>query len=265
MKEPLYVIDTYPRKDFLLSSIFKDLITAIEWSEFVNLPVKSHLLTGFKGQGCHSFFSDNQLVTPTSYKQSGEIFDFLSVENGYLIPDLLLRNGFKSIYTAKNLNPEYNKTIYLNGPNKFTYFVILIFFQMGFNHFKIFNSQKIEDIEFNLNKIQNIFLGIDLSFVDLQDMVMLKPDGEVFVSTCAIQNDQAELINNISYFNFLKQNAFVVDLFSESNPWMSEEARATSLTYVPTQTVYALAEWEMARRFNISTQKMHLKEYLQCL
>lgn len=173
----------------------------------------------------------------------------------------LMRDGFSTLFAYKKLDLMPSRTVYVTGWGPMTQFMILLFFERGYRHFKIIQTHDAEAAASSIEKLNQFFFGAEFTTMDLPEMVLLKPEGGALICAHPCGEASDEVKQALSYFNFLNSQAVIVDLYSASNQWLSQEAKATDLPYVTEGDLHQISEWLFLKSYR--DYKAPLSEYIK--
>jgi hypothetical protein len=182
-------------------------------------------------------------------EQLSKRVDCLIKENSIWVSRSLMRAGAAALFTYFDIAYLPHKWVYVFGNIELCQPVIALLFDRGYQFFRILNFEinKARD-EQKLEHLKRNFIAINLEFFPIDKLVLQKPEGTIFVFGHPDRNDDEELRQIISYFNFLSAGGAVINLGSVNNGWLKSEALATQLRYITERDIYKITEWQVRKK-----------------
>ncbi len=147
----------------------------------------------------------NQLV------QDLQCFDFIEwSSDNHFWPILLLHSHLKESLIRSILHLDMNGVGYVVGANKMATCAISVLIQLGMKKIRWIISDD-DYLPSDLDMFQQKYFGAHLEIMSSTKLSLQNVDGSVLVSTLDY-SDKPEILQDISYFNFIKQDSIVVDL-----------------------------------------------------
>lgn len=173
----------------------------------------------------------------TQQVQDVGCFDYVEKKDKELWPDLILWKEFTQVLVSQVKQMDFSAVAYIVGANPVATCVLTGLVHLGFQKIRWI----IHDDDFipeEIDRIQKTYFGLQLEILSSSKLSLRSVDGAILVNTTTFEN-RPEMLQDISYFNFIRQDSFVVDLdlcrsFSKrfASP-LIEEASSMGLQFLP--------------------------------
>ncbi len=113
--------------------------------------------------------------------------------------------------------------------------------KMGFRKINWVSESNEAEVKKWLKTFNNYYFGIEFNHLEPQQLTMLPGNSSVVIMHLDL-NSKTQLINDLSYFNFVKKEAVIINLYAseEKGPAM-KEAKEIGLRVIEADLIYALS------------------------
>ena len=144
--------------------------------------------------------------------QDLEAFDFLyRASDGVFWPLLLLSSKLKSALAQQIDHLDLNGVGYVVGSNKMASCAVATLIHLGMKKIRWVIGED-EFLPPDFDKIRKKFFGVQMELINSSKLISQNVDGSLLLSTMDYLS-RPEVLQDICYFNFIKQESFVCDLF----------------------------------------------------
>lgn len=153
-----------------------------------------------------------------------EIFDSLFFENGRWVPRLSYFDILRSVFIKKFKNHRIKESaVIICRPVEL---LALVNFAVGLGHQRIIIFNDSGELPDGINLGRHI-VGIDVKVVGFADITQESENTSLMINTLDLENN-ANLLSDLAYFNFMSKQGIVLELFSNSpvNPFLFEAEKA---------------------------------------
>lgn len=170
--------------------------------------------------------------------------------NGVWVGRSFMRISSAILFKYFNILYQPQKWVYLSGCLDSCQVMIALLFDRGYRYFRFIDTgSESELLSQKANQLGSIFMGIQIEVFLIDQMVLQRPEGSIFIYSETDSNRNEGFRQTISYFNFLTVGGAVFNLNSETNEWLKSEALATHLKYITEKDLYKLTEWQIRKQF----------------
>lgn len=163
-------------------------------------------------------------VVPTQVR-GVEIFDSLFLEHKLWLPRLLLHESLRQVLVTRARDLDNRAPAYVIGDNGIMRVVASVLAEMGFvDIYLVGDLAQLEEPQRVLSRSQ---LGIRFHKLAPEELTMQATSAAIVVNTTDLEKDKV-LLTDLSYFNFMKQGGYALDLATDvqPNPLLEEAERA---------------------------------------
>lgn len=155
-----------------------------------------------------------------------ECFDSFLAEEGRFYPRLLLFEALRELIVARDHSLDIRSCAYITGLDARSRAVAAVLADLGFTKIYFIADEESEGTR-ALEKIRKRFIGLDFRTVGSHNMTVQMDRGSLLVN-CVDLKSHASLQEDLSYFNFMKQDALILDLClaSEASLLLDEADKA---------------------------------------
>lgn len=188
--------------------------------------------------------------------QEIEAFDFIEWSpDGHLWPLYLLGNYLKSNLVKQIHHLDLTGVGYVIGTQKISSCAVITLIKLGLKKIRwVIGDDDYVPVDFE--KIQKKFFGIQIEMMSSSKLSLQNVDGSILLSTMDYRS-RPEILQDICYFNFIKQDSFVCDLYLptkvldfQSSP-LIREAQEAGLPAFKTAPVAADIYLDFLSRFRL--------------
>ena len=169
-------------------------------------------------------------VVPTQVRAI-ELMDSLFFEQGAWLPRILIHEGLRRVLITEARDLDIRSPAFVVGDEELLRVAAAVLAEMGFAEiFLVGDVAKLAEQKRILSRSQ---LGITFHTLAVEELTMQATSAGIVVNTSDLSQSKA-LLTDLSYFNFMKQNGFAVDLSSAHVPnALLEEAERAELRTLP--------------------------------
>ncbi|KYG64950.1 hypothetical protein AZI86_12185 [Bdellovibrio bacteriovorus] len=169
-------------------------------------------------------------VVPTQVR-AVEILDSLFSDHGGWYPRLLIHEVLRRVFVAEARDLDIRAPAFVIGDGPLCRVAAAVIAEMGVS--EIFLVGERADLEIQKKILSRSQLGIAFHVLAVEELTMQATSAGIVVNTADLSSQKA-LLTDLSYFNFMKQSGFALDLSSvmESNTLL-DEARRADLRVLP--------------------------------
>lgn len=196
----------------------------------------------------------------TNASKNIEAYDVLFKDQSKKIwPELFLSEAMRILILDKAKNLDTHAYAYLTGDSGLFKICWVTLIQMGFSKFAIV-SKKAEEVIEEVNKIQSRFFNLQVKVLRDSELTLQPNNGSILVNT--IFEDE-NLIQDLSYLNFLRSEGLVVDLpgHSAKNELISEAQQVGNII-LQGGLVYGLRDFLVLQNKGLLTPGLTPEKYL---
>lgn len=163
-------------------------------------------------------------VVPTQVR-SVEILDSLFSDHGGWYPRLLIHEVLRRVFVAEARDLDIRAPAFIIGDGPLCRVAAAVIAEMGIA--EIFLVGEPADLEIQKKILSRSQLGIVFHVLAPEELTMQATSAGIVVNTADLSS-QKVLLTDLSYFNFMKQAGFALDLslVTEPNPLLEEAERA---------------------------------------
>jgi shikimate dehydrogenase len=213
---------------------------SLEW-EVECLPAfDESLLDGVAGVGIDFAVSDQMftgIATLPSLVRDLECFDSFLPEDGKWYPRVLLFEALRSLIVTRARDLDIRSCAYVIGDGELARVAAAVMVNLGFA--KIY---AVSEDEKGLKKMTSLlrrkYIGVEFGEIAANAMTMQMVQGGLLINCANLEKDPT-LQNDLSYFNFMRRNAMVLDLnLHPGKTLLLEEALRADLRILAPADVY---------------------------
>lgn len=160
-----------------------------------------------------------------------ELMDSLFFEQGSWLPRILIHEGLRRVLVADARDLDIRSPGFVVGDEELSRVAAAVLAEMGFAEiFLVGDPKKLEEQKRILSRSQ---LGITFHALAPEELTMQATSAGIVINTTDLSESKA-LLTDLSYFNFMKQSGFAVDLSTAEVPnALLEEAERAELRVLP--------------------------------
>lgn len=167
-----------------------------------------------------------QMVTlPTETRLLG-CADCLFYQDGAWWPRLNLKDAMHELIVKKARTLDINESAYIIGEGAMLRVMASLVVGFGFSRVHLVGLT-LRDAEDQRDRLKKNFMGIDWRTLDISQLTMQTDGGTIMVNALPVANN-VNLMNDLAYFNFMKNDGLIIDLnvFPLESPLVDEAVRA---------------------------------------
>lgn len=169
-------------------------------------------------------------VVPTQVR-SVEILDSLFADHGGWYPRLLIHEALRRVFVAEARDLDIRAPAFIIGAGPLCRVAAAVLAEMGIA--EIYLVGELADLEGEKKILSRSQLGIVFHVLALEELTMQATSAGIVVNTTDL-SDQKVLLTDLSYFNFMKQAGFALDLSMVTEPnTLLDEAQRADLRILP--------------------------------
>ena len=163
-------------------------------------------------------------VIPTQVR-AVELMDALFREPGGWYPRLMIHEGLRRVLVADARDLDIRAPAFVIGEGSMCRVVAAALAEMGIA--EIYLIGPLEELSEHQRILERSQLGIKFHVLAAEDLTMQATSAGIVINTADL-SQQKVLLTDLSYFNFMKQSGFALDLSTPAleNPLLEEAERA---------------------------------------
>jgi hypothetical protein len=168
--------------------------------------------------------------------------DALFKQQSKLWPRCLMRESIHELIVKRAPHLSTNAKAYVTGSDSTMRVALSALVQLGFRQISIVVDEA-EMLSSHLREIKNMYFGVDIDVIKNSNLTMQPNNGTVLVNTIKLDG-RRELIEDLSYLNFIFSNGLVVEtnLFP-LNHLLLEEAKNVGLSVIHGYEIRGKVDW----------------------
>ena len=156
--------------------------------------------------------------------------DSLFFEDGAWWPRLNLKEAVRHLIVTKAKNIDIKESAYIIGEGPMLRAMAALAVSFGYRVVYLVGLLE-DDLERQKKELQRSFVGVDFRPLQAHQMTMQTTGASLMINTMPLE-DNAALMSDVAYFNFMKNNGLVIDLnvFPFENTILMEAMQANLRT-----------------------------------
>ncbi len=152
--------------------------------------------------------------------------DCLFYEDGAWWPRLNLKDAMRELIVKKAKTLDINESAFVIGEGPMLRLLASLVVSFGYSKIYLVGLS-IEDVHEQRDRLKKNFVGIDWRPLEASQLTMQTVGATILVNSMSLADNQ-NLMNDLAYFNFMKNQGLVVDLnvFPLESPLVEEATRA---------------------------------------
>ncbi|MGE5085295.1 MAG: hypothetical protein ACM3MG_03280 [Bacillota bacterium] len=174
--------------------------------------------------------------------KSLQCFDAFIPEEGRWYPRLFLYEALRSVLVEKARDLDNRFPAFVVGEGAELRIVASVCALLGFTEVYLI-GQSAEVLAEDVGILSRGYFGVEFKVLPVEDLTIQAVSGSLVINTVNMNQHEA-LLNDLSYFNFLKNTGYVLDCCLEDlqSPLLEEADRAGLRVLQPIQILQALVE-----------------------
>jgi len=184
----------------------------------------------------------NMREIPTEVKNTA-VADCIVKQLGHYIPRILLKEALRIIITETNSKLDSRAMVYITGAGEVIKPLVSMVVQLGFSKINLVDA----DLDRLMNHAENLrkkYFGINFLLIQDAELTLQPSNGSLLINTIGAGSDQ--LLQDISYMNFLKRDGLIADLpFSKVDNPVVSEGKDAGIPLVTSLQLQAYKDYEL--------------------
>jgi shikimate dehydrogenase len=175
-------------------------------------------------------------VVPTQVRLL-RCFDSFFEENGKLYPRIIIAQALHDVLVERAKDLDTRTPAFVIGEGEFARIATAVLAEMGINEIYLVGSQPA--LGQHAADVRKSFFGVQFNVLPLEELTMQSVSAGIIVNTVDLK-ERKDLLADLSYFNFMKADGYVMDLnLNIENHQLLEEAERADLRVLPPVQVYS--------------------------
>jgi len=203
--------------------------------------------------------------SPAQVRELG-VFDCLFFEDQRWYPRLIYYEALRQVLVAEARGLEIRYPAFVAGDGPQVRIILAILSELGISHIYLVGEEK--KLVQEVISIQKTRLGLNLKIMKSDDLISQSLQAGLVINTLDFQK-YPSVLADLSYFNFLKQGGYVVDLnlLPVKNLFLDEAVRADLRIIKPTdfwarKAQLFFTKLNIENQFSAEFLKLNLEEFL---
>lgn len=193
-------------------------------------------------------------------------FDSLFEENGKLYPRVITAQALHDVLVERAKDLDTRTPAFVIGEGEFARIATVVLAEMGITEIYLVGRQPA--VTQHASDLRKSFFGVQFNVLPIEELTMQSVSAGIIINTVDL-TEQKDLLTDLSYFNFMKGDGYVMDLnLSIENHQLLEEAERADLRVLPPEQVYSaltmlwLDRLHLNHNLSISDLEKRWKEFL---
>lgn len=194
-----------------------------------------------------------QIKTQTTQVRNIECLDSFFFEGGSWYPRILAHEALRMVLVAEARDLDIRAPAFVVGNDESVRSVASVLAEMGI--VDIYLVGNVEALEKQKKILSRSHIGIHFQLVDAEDLTLQSVSAGIVVNTSDL-SERKSLLTDLSYFNFMKHNGYVLDLnILPRHNLLLEEAERAGLRVLQPVLVAAATSYLWLERTQPSQKK----------
>ncbi len=177
-------------------------------------------------------------------------FDSLFQENGKLYPRVIIAQALHDVLVERAKDLDTRTPAFVIGEGEFARIATVVLAEMGITEVYLVGRQPA--VSQHALDLKKSFFGIQFNILPLEELTMQSVSAGIIINTVDL-NEQKDLLTDLSYFNFMKGDGYVMDLnLNIENHQLLEEAERADLRVLPPAQVYSALTLRWLKRLRVN-------------
>ncbi len=185
-------------------------------------------------------------VQPAQVQSLQSLDSFFKSENSWY-PRLLTFEALRRVFVERARDLDIRRPAFVVAQGAMTRILASVLTQVGFADIYLIGSDS-DDLAREQKYLSSTHLGIRFTQIPTSELTMQSVSAAVMINAMDLASDQ-DLMNDLSYFNFMKGEGYILDLNleNEDSPFIEEarnaELRVIEHLWIVTAMVQQWMEW----------------------
>lgn len=183
-----------------------------------------------------------QLPTLPPLVKSLQCFDAFSPEDGKWYPRLFLYEALRSVLVESARDLDNRSPAFVVGEGAELRAVASVCAHLGFTEVYLIGENS-EVLSEDVRILSRGYFGVQFKVLPVEELTIQAVSGSLVINTVNMDQHEA-LLNDLSYFNFLKSTGYVLDCYvgNLQSPLLEEAEKAGLRVLQPAQVLQSLVE-----------------------
>ena len=217
--------------------------------------------------GMSSTILPQMSLLPSQVRNAGALDSFFK-DDGKWIPRLLLFEAVRQVLVEKAKDMDIRSPAFVIGDDACAMTMMAVLIHMGFSEIYVVSEDE-EALQSVTSAVSRNYIGVKINPLPATELTMQALSASVVINTVNLK-EKVTLLNDLSYFNFMKTAGLILDLqWSQGVSPLLDEAEKADLRVIQTSRLVGLWTKLWFERMNVATSmkvedvESHWNEFLK--
>jgi|GEM_PF-1304843 hypothetical protein len=177
-------------------------------------------------------------LLPSQVRNAGALDSFFK-DDGKWIPRLLLFEAVRQVLVEKAKDMDIRSPAFVIGDDPTAMTMLAVLIHLGFSELYVVSEDE-EQLRDVTSAVAKNYIGVKINPLPATELTMQALSASVVINTQDL-SDKTSLLNDLSYFNFMKTSGLILDLqWVKGVSPLLDEAEKADLRIIPTSRLVGL-------------------------